>query len=631
MIELEQYKLYAWAAAVGLLDDSPTLQVSDRDLRLVPRILEQLSELLSNLDKLKSDYGLHLELTNEELTEAETPQSMLGRFGFRRGEKFNHVTANAFHKRRGAWWKMKWVMFDEQRVRKLMDDVKYFTNELQCFLDQAMRERTAAAIDMLLRLAVLHSASQRALAFIGEGFDDASTGAAVAASARLKSKGLLLGVIDGPHVEAQMAELLALSNLQLSNRERPSTSAVPGRFGHTVLGQLRLTTSLLKIPEPTHLSLSRQLAYYEDKPVLIEWKSIDKTNSPVLHNRVARVSALLNEMTDPIFHSLPSRGYLRDKVTGRYGYAFNLPPSMPTTSRPLPHGRSVDESKNKTGYLPPLPSVTTLHELLRRPSVRPSLNFRLIQAITLLETILQLHTAGWLHKEIRSENMLFVHSGTDVSSPLFSNIPPSSECYVAGYVYARPDDPQDMTEPLASQLQADLYRHPQYLGSSRATYRKSFDIFSVGCVLLELGLWSSLADVLCRWSSLTVIPFGTEHGFGGESASENIAPTLPQAQDSDDGPDSNTDIDLLKVRHRFLQTFSKASNFQSGASPRELLEAQMGKRYTEVVMNFFLIPMRGQGDNDEAVEADSDLNEHEFALELEKSSLAHLRAIAAYT
>lgn len=145
-----------------------------------------------------------------------------------------------------------------------------------------------------------------------------------------------------------------------------------------------------------------------------------------------------------------------------------------------------------------------------------------------IETILQLHTAGWLHKEIRSQNLLFVHSGTDVPSPSLGSLPRSSQCYVAGYVYARPDDPQEMTEPMASQLQADLYRHPQYLNSSRATYRKSFDIFSVGCVLLELGLWSSLADVLCRWSTSSVMVSGSGLIKGAHTDAQNVVKAHPQ-------------------------------------------------------------------------------------------------------
>ena len=73
--------------------------------------------------------------------------------------------------------------------------------------------------------------------------------------------------------------------------------------------------------------------------------------------------------------------------------------------------------------------------------------------------------------------------------------------YAAGYVHAPADDPGEVIKSLKSELEADLYRHPLSMGRSRLSFRKSFDIFSVGCMLLDIELWSSLRQILERHSA----------------------------------------------------------------------------------------------------------------------------------
>ena len=48
---------------------------------------------------------------------------------------------------------------------------------------------------------------------------------------------------------------------------------------------------------------------------------------------------------------------------------------------------------------------------------------------------------------------------------------------------------------MSSRPERDPYRHPLAQGPSRSHFRKSFDLFALGCVLYEIALWKSLQDI----------------------------------------------------------------------------------------------------------------------------------------
>jgi hypothetical protein len=73
--------------------------------------------------------------------------------------------------------------------------------------------------------------------------------------------------------------------------------------------------------------------------------------------------------------------------------------------------------------------------------------------------------------------------------------------FLVGYEYARPDssDAVALTELPKTDLEAELYRHPHARGLHRQSFRKRFDLYSLGCVLLELALWERLVDCQSRF------------------------------------------------------------------------------------------------------------------------------------
>lgn len=83
------------------------------------------------------------------------------------------------------------------------------------------------------------------------------------------------------------------------------------------------------------------------------------------------------------------------------------------------------------------PNVTpvTLHQLIKTVLV-PSLTGRIALAHQLVVCMLYLHAVDWLHKAIRSDNILFF---SHPSSPEFS------KAYLSGFSCARPDRSHEPT------------------------------------------------------------------------------------------------------------------------------------------------------------------------------------------
>ena len=120
---------------------------------------------------------------------------------------------------------------------------------------------------------------------------------------------------------------------------------------------------------------------------------------------------------------------------------------------------------------------------------KPSLTDRVSLAHKISTCVLYLHAVNWLHKGLRSDGvMLFPDLDT-------SNL---TNPYITGYEYARPDKDGETTT--AATEFADylmLYVHPNYQGyEAKGTYRKTFDIYSLGIILLEIAHWKRIEHIL---------------------------------------------------------------------------------------------------------------------------------------
>jgi hypothetical protein len=606
--------------------------MSANDAALVPKILGQLESLLSDLNQLKERYGLDLKFISGDVEAlGDHDNSTLSKLGPKPQESVRRANVAIFHKRKSPWKMLRWITLDEKKVEKLLEEVEGYTARLEKFLEQPRQAKREGDLDGVLRDAVLNVNDYQKLDIIGRGFEQASSKIAIAAAARLKQTRLKLGLSDSS-LSTTSASLQS-GPVEVTSGQRPNfRHPLNSQFSSNSSNTMKLFMRLLTMSRAARAHGLRTLTHYDNRAVLLEWKIGVGQDSAVLEKRVNQVAAFLHKL-EPSFHSLPCRGYVKDHDANRYGYIFDLPETFQSTSLPVQPSQSQPS-------LSPLPNLRSLRQLFDQPLTAPSLNERLSISVTLLETLLNLHTSGWLHKELRSDNIIFIRKADDDGDGDDNVNLSTYSMYVAGYVYARADDPGEMTEPLKSELEADLYRHPISLGSSRLSFRKSFDIFSVGCTLLEIGLWSSLRQILERHSAwllplrLQIQKFST---FSSTSASATLVGDDDEKGDDDKEDDGiKPSLDLMRLRHQLLlsqlpdqKASNRKTNLQETAlGPRnrckilQSLEAATGNLYTSIVEDLLSTEVASRTGKD------VDVNEHEYALDLEIKARDTIQAIA---
>jgi hypothetical protein len=222
---------------------------------------------------------------------------------------------------------------------------------------------------------------------------------------------------------------------------------------------------------------------YLKSHIWVEWKSyipkmsktdLEKTEpDPHTHIHTAELADLFHLSQSKEFCTPHCLGYFDDKDKSnrsRFGWIFKIP----------------------TGYLPNAPvSLLELYNNKRLP--RPSLNARVTLAARLATSILLLHTANWIHKEFRSENVVIFQKDEgsfDLDRPV-----------LGGFNFAREASGSTTSRPKRYPLR-DIYRwiDDETEGSTpdfdTRHGRKTYDIYGLGLILVELAYWKALNDIV---------------------------------------------------------------------------------------------------------------------------------------
>lgn len=482
MIEWEQYRLSEWARIVKLRE------VPNRNLNweIVQGRLQQLESLLTDTQKLQDDYELKLDetihdITTEDIKGATTPanKGLRGKF-VHLNPKFLNQTAQILHQSSSPWKRLRWAVVDKEKLQGLIQHIADLNDCLYDLLQMADREFVTHALEILLRGMISQTSSSteleniKTLLTVQQTSQPGSLETAIAAAVRMKKNRLVAGFDEDTvttHVPTSSQSNLRTFASPFTSRKTP-----PIAQGSSIKLSLKLLTDF---SSPV-AGVRRELALYNGQTVLLEWKSLKKLEERKLRVRIENLACLLRSIEHPSFHTLKCLGFV-NATSGQYAYVFQLPE--------LKIGTAMDQSPPKNFF-----ASRSLLELLHLKNKRPGLNSRILLSIALAETVLQLHTSGWLHKGIRSESILFFRHADhnwDTSEDL-------DPVYLLGYEYARADNPLDITETPEMQVETEVYRHPALIGGSRPPFQKQFDLYSLGCVLLEIGLWSSLQTVLLQ-------------------------------------------------------------------------------------------------------------------------------------
>ncbi|KAN0103559.1 hypothetical protein V8E51_011872 [Hyaloscypha variabilis] len=183
------------------------------------------------------------------------------------------------------------------------------------------------------------------------------------------------------------------------------------------------------------------------------------------------------------------------------------------------------------------------------------LSERLALAQKLTRSIFFIHTVQFVHKNIRPETVIVFREGnSDIGAP-----------FLAGFENFRLEDGQ--TYKVGDDFwERNLYRHPSRQGVELEIerYQMQHDIYSLGVVLLEIGLWKSF---------LVYSSKDTKEEFS------HTADSIPQT------PIPNSLLMLQKVeeeRHPIRRAFANKVMLEHLAE--EELPFHMGKRYTDIVL-----------------------------------------------
>jgi serine/threonine protein kinase len=215
--------------------------------------------------------------------------------------------------------------------------------------------------------------------------------------------------------------------------------------------------------------------------VMIEWKQYDvrwqDSSGLELHETMDKLVNLLDPNETPREGVTKERvlnciGYFHDQRNHRFGFVYNLS-SL----------RDLEDPNNALLYS--ANNVIRMTDPEAKPeSIRPDLGIIFRLAKDLSSCLLAFHSAGWYHKNISSHHVLVF---SPASETVHEHI---SSAVLAGFNDSRLEV-SGIT--LGPNQELQYYHHPLYRPGTE--FRHSFDYFSLGIVLLELGMWCPVSTL----------------------------------------------------------------------------------------------------------------------------------------
>lgn len=226
------------------------------------------------------------------------------------------------------------------------------------------------------------------------------------------------------------------------------------------------------------------------RPVLLEYiPVIDVVTTGQHQSPVARYDDLMQieptvlaGLGPTYLGSLKLLGWVQDSRRARNALVYVIP-------LPRLHNHLDQTFKPKTFTL-----LSFLHHGADTDSTNmPSLEDRFRLAFNLTSSLLHLHAKGVLHRNINSRNVVFFDKNSNFPS---SESKPWKEGiirrpFLTSFDQCSEDVYGHIEEPFIS----NIYRHPQVERGQRSMFKPSYDIYSLGLLLLEIGLWMPISKL----------------------------------------------------------------------------------------------------------------------------------------
>ncbi|KAF2027365.1 hypothetical protein EK21DRAFT_114861 [Setomelanomma holmii] len=513
--KIEEHRLLNWGKLVQLDYTDDQLVLNHMSRGMIMDILHQQQKLLASFGRLDARYGkLRKPLLQEQAETFVVDSDRLLENGnsmsedskrtvqFPPAEELVIKALEWLKKSRDVPKRIRWASWDHKKMENLIIKLSDFNDKMHEALDRAqmdalleMQTRTNYQIVLLNRQMenMVQIWQSERIAYRPQGMimdlEDSEYNFFNGIGPSTRSLTQPLGALA-----QQKFVHLAIEDSQVVSEEYGQSIDLPHLAEHIRETELNLDEIILidneSFPDDIEEG-DRTEATYKGNPVWIEWKPNEMAGpgqpddhvNDNIHRRVKKLAALLKQNNRKVrFRAPHCLGYFVDKSDeheSRFGLVFEKPASVPPSTTPTTL-RSLIENSQKTHDIPSLTDRITLMRLLA-------------------ETVERLHAVDWLHKGLRSGNILFFQKPTN-SGVLEVNY---ADPYISGFDYSRPATNDDMTERPNDNAWADIYRHPtvQSTGnreesSVRESYKKSFDLYSLGIVLLEIAYWKTIDQIL---------------------------------------------------------------------------------------------------------------------------------------
>ncbi|PGH04268.1 hypothetical protein GX51_03613 [Blastomyces parvus] len=479
-LELERFRFQTWAKNAGLEEGklSPGLLPV---FEIVERTLKVIGQLFENADELRDRYGLCA--SQSEALEPDKVKRFITKMrkslrasGIKldvRGESEEVNENEQSHESDvgrpvGRAKRLRWGVRDRKQFQKLTTDLESHVQKLNQLLSETQQR------------SLIEDQKRIDIVFVGNANDDGS----------------IQWIRDALGQEPQNSSIRALVERKALVDGRPVTT----RSGPAALSPLTLND--FSIPAGYH-GQNRFVAksVQSNEYVLLEKKPYDSDISvqdkQILTMRVNRLVLLLSAHKSPDFQTLQATGLIHDPANLCWWIVFKF---------------SITEIPKTTPNAALAQPVSLL--ALLESKLRPPLETRFRLASKLAITLSELYGSSWLHKNIRSENIIFpaLYEAKPNSKreplPLGTNSSLLLSPLIAGFNYSRQETETQTIDKnqFHDDIRPVIYRHPDYQGEAAQGYRIDYDIYSFGLVLAEIAWWVPLSSFLDAKVSNESIP-----------------------------------------------------------------------------------------------------------------------------
>ena len=375
--------------------------------------------------------------------------------------------------------RVRWVMVDKEASERLLKDLHSLTDRLhEWFSDHRQGRIHDITAKTLQEMVILRNELGEVKAMLD----------AVTDLLKLSTRPGTVNTIHNEHHETirdllQLKQIKCISDqalLYIANTagfdiDQYLEDAISVSRYDGALFSEHITYSIAENTSPQPRPRGTLTAEGKDYEVWIEWRTMENVLDGSMEGKESRLrTAVLAQMlskSKPRDLFAPTcLGLVDDrKQNSRFGWIFRMP-----------------EGSHKGT------SLKSLHSMLGQRVSKPTLAQRISLSWKLASSLSHLHTANWLHKGIHSGSVIFCSENEecDIEHPILS-----------GFEYSRPQSNKTTSRSLDPRW--DIYRWPkiQNEAPTAAGSRKTYDIYSLGLVLLEIAHWEPLNKLMClkRW------------------------------------------------------------------------------------------------------------------------------------